>query len=289
MMRFNRRLALWAIFLAWTPWTAWGVEVVTGDFHTILNARNAALTIWNYSDNPNIFIYDFPGLSQQGRTFNRATQLTEQFAAPYKRVLTTPELEKYLEAIRRTQADFAFGHDILVSELVLFFNLAERDKIELVPEELALRDFVLDQGLIKVWRGFYQAIKPDVVILSIPQTQEKHDNEPRINDLARRAIFTHEISHGEFYTNQYYAEYCRKFWSNTLDENQRGLFVKFLEKKNYSLNQEEMLINEMQAYLMFTPDPNSISAAKLGITDQAFEAMRDAFRRGHPPTRLPLH
>jgi hypothetical protein len=268
--------------------TGWAAEPISADYLTILGARNTMLVTWRFADNPDIYIFDFPNLTQQGRTFNRATQLTEQVSEPYKRVLTTPEIIKYMEALRRTQADFAFGHDVLVSELVLFFNLVDRDKVELFAEELQLRDFLIEQGLMKVWRGFYQAIKPDNVILSIPQVQEKRDNEPKVSELARKAIFTHEISHGEFYANQYYANFCRNFWRNKLTEEQREVFRKFLSKYNYSVNQEELMINEMQAYLMFTPDPLSFSAAKLGIKDAELEAMRNLFRREKPPTRLPL-
>ncbi|MFA6971032.1 MAG: hypothetical protein WC208_06465 [Gallionella sp.] len=274
------------IAMLFCSFPARAVDVVSADFQTILNARSDAFAIWNYAGNPDIFVFDFPGLTLQGRTFNRAMQLTEQFNEPYKHVLSMAELIKYLEAIRRNQANFAFGHDFLVSELVLFFNLAVKDKTEMLPEELALRDFLLQQGLMTSWRGFYRSQKPDVVILSIPQIQEKHDHEPRINELARRAIFTHEMAHAEYYSNPYYAEYCRKFWSEKLNDAQRSVFQKFLSHYNYSVNQQELLINEMQAYLMFTPDPNSISAAKLGITEEEFEAMKAAFRQGRPPTKL---
>lgn len=290
IVRIGRRLiAAWgfALLVAF-PWTAWGIDTRTGDFQTILESHNSDLVVWRYADSPNLFIFDFPNLTQQGRTFNRATQLTEQFNEPYKRVLSLEESLKYMESVRRSQADFAFGHDILVSELVLFFNLAERDKLEFLPEETVLRDFAFEQGLMRVWRGFYQAIKPDAVILSIPQTQAKRENEPRITDLARRAIFTHEISHGEYYTNPYYTKYCQRFWNESLNKDQRELFKKFLSMYNYSINQEELMINEMQAYLMFTPDPASFSAKKLGTTDEDLEAMRELFRKGKPPTKLPL-
>ncbi len=265
-----------------------GVDIVSADFDTILNSRSGEFGIWNYADNPNIYVFDFPTLTQQGRTFNRAMQLTEQFNEPYKRVFRLDELNKYLDAIRRNQANFAFGHDLLVNELVLFFNLASRDKIELLPEEMALRDFLTNQGLIGIWRGFYRALKPEVVILSIPQVQERHDGEPRINELARRAILTHEMSHAEFYTNPYYADYCRKFWHEKLTDAQRATFQNFLANYNYSVNQQELFINEMQAYLMFTPDPSSVSATKLGVTDEEWEAMRTLFRQGRPPIKLPM-
>lgn len=280
----------WVAVLALFPCLAWGMEISSGDFQSILNSRADTLTVWNLADNPKIFIFDFPGLALQGRTFNRVTQFTEQVQANlgYPRVLTNDEVTKYMESLRRTQANFAFGHDLLVNELVQFYNLVDRDKVDLFPEELALRDFLLEQGLMKVWRNFYQAIKPDVVILSIPQMQQKKVDEPPVSELARRAIFTHEISHGEYYTNQYYATYCRRFWSETLNDAQREAFINLFKKYNYAVTMEELLVNEMQAYLMFTPDPNSFSARKLGITDGELESLREMFRQGKPPTKLPL-
>lgn len=268
--------------------SAWAVDVINADFQAILNGRSGEFCIWNYAGNANVYVFDFPTLKQQGQTFNRAMQLTEQYNESYKRVFSLDEMNKYLIAIRRNQANFAFGHDFLVSELVLFFNLASRDKITLLPDEATMRDFLLEQGMMDNWRGFYRAKRPDVVILSIPQVHERLDNEPRINELARRAIFTHEIAHAEFYSNPYYADYCRKFWAEKLSESQRGVFQKFLSNYNYSVNQQELLINEMQAYLMFTPDPNSVSAAKLGIEDTEWEAMKSLFRQGRPPTKLPM-
>jgi hypothetical protein len=268
--------------------SAAAIEPITADFQSILHSQNDTLSIWRYVDNKDIVILDFPGLAMQGRTFARATQLSEQFDQPYKRVLSNEEITKYLDSIRRTQADYAYGYDLLISELALFYNLAERDKIELFPEEISLRDFLIEEGMIKAWNGIYRAIKPDAVVLSIPQMQEKHDGEPKVTELARLAVFSHEIAHGEYYTNPYYANYCRSFWNNVLTASQKEAFKKFLGKYNYSVNADELLVNEMQAYLMFTPDPSSFSASKLGVEDDELEAMREAFRKGKPPTKLPL-
>jgi hypothetical protein len=266
------------------------VEPDTGNVKTILESRSDALVVWQYADNPSIFVFDFPNLTQQGRSFNRITQLSEQqISEPYPRVLSNEELSKHIEASRRTLADFAFGHDVMVSELIQFYNLAERDKVALFAEEIAIRDFLVAQGLMRNWRGIYQALKPNTVLLSIPQPQEKRVNEPRVSEGARYAILLHEMSHGEFYSNQYYATYCRRYWNDSLNDEQREAFKKFLSSYNYATTADELLINEMQAYLMFTPDVASFSAKKLGVTDAELEAMRDAFRKGKPPTKLPLH
>ena len=288
---FPKRISkfLGASALVFALSSAWAIDVSSGDFQTVLNARNENVVIWQMAENPNVYVFDFKGLNNQGRSFNRITQFTEQQTTePYPKVLNNLELSRYIEAARRTQADFAFGHDVLVGELVQFFNYALRDKVELNPEEILVRDFLTEQGFVRFWRGFYQAMRPDVVILAVPQTQDRKANEPMVSTGARYAILLHELAHGEYYTNTHYQKFCQRFWYETLTENQREAFKKFLGNFNYAVNNEELLINEMQAYLMFTPDPKSFSARKLGVSDAELDQMRSAFRRASPPIRLPM-
>lgn len=264
-------------------------QPVGGDFSQIVGARSGQLAVWRYTDNPNIYVFDFPGLGYQGRSFNRITQFTEQQTTePYPRVLTDQEMATRLAAAKRSESDFAFGHDIMVHELVQFFNFAQRDKVPLNQEENAIKDFLVEQGMIREWRGFWQALLPNNVILSVPQVQDKSAGEPLINPTARYAILLHEMAHGEYYTNAYYSQYCQRFWQESLSDGQREAFKKFLAQYNYGGGSDALLINEMQAYLMFTPDPASFSARKLGVPEQELESMRDAFRKGKPPTKLPL-
>jgi hypothetical protein len=264
-------------------------EVKDGDLKTIFYAKSDVPVAWRYTPNSEIWILDMPGLELLGRTFNRVTQLKEQqYTEPYPRVLTSEELAKYIIAANRTFASFAAGHDLRVSDLVQFFNLADRDKVELFPEEYALRDFLNEQGLIKEWRGFHQSQKPHTVILSIPQVQDRRANEPGVTSNARYAILLHELAHAEFHTNAAYNKYCRAFWADGLSERQKEAFKRFLASMRYSVEDEDLLINEMHAYLMFTPDAGSFSAARLGIPESELAAMRAAFLKGRPPVRLPI-
>lgn len=285
--RLRALLLLLLLSLGTGHWRAHAAPLLAGDFQTILEHRADELVIWKYTPRPGIYVLDFPNLTEQGRTFNRVTHLTEQFAEAYKAVLTEAQLEQRLHAMRRNMANMAFGHDVLVSELVLFFNLAERDKIPLFAEEQRLLTFLLDTGLVRKWRDIYQALEPGTVILSLPQIQARRDNEPQVSELARKAILMHELAHGEYYANPYYAEYCRRFWNDSLNDDLREKFARFLTKYSYSINEAELLVNEMQAYLMFTPDPLSFNASKLGVTQFELDAMREAFRRGRPPVTLP--
>jgi hypothetical protein len=283
-----RKMIGTSVLMAMTQ-SAWALDAVQADFSQVFDSRTGELTVWQMAENPSIYIFDFPGLTYQGRSFNRITQFTEQQTTePYPKVLSNQELARYVEAARRTQADFAFGHDVLISELVQFFNFALRDKVELNPEEIVIREFLMEQGLVRFWRGFYQAMKPGVVVLAIPQTQDRKATEPMVSPGARYAILLHELAHGEYYANPHYAKFCQRFWYETMTENQRELFKRFLANFNYAVNNEELLINEMQAYLMFTPDPKSFSARKLGVSDAELQSLRETFRRGSPPIRLPM-
>lgn len=270
--------------------SSFAAELFAGNFQQIFQAKSDELVIWQYADNQNIYVFDFPGLNFQGGSFNRATQFTEQrfVGAPYPKVLNDDELAAHIAAARRNKANFAFGHDFLVSELVQFFNFALRDKIELNSHEIAVRDFLIKQMLVREFRGFYQAIRPDVVIISVPQTQERKTDEPMISSGARYAILLHEMSHAEFYSNPHYAKFCERFWNEKLTEQQRELFRKFLHAYNYFIEDQTLVVNEMQAYLMFTPDPKSFNHRRLGVSEEELEAMRSAFRRSSPPIRLPL-
>lgn len=222
-------------------------QPVNGNFSQIVGNRSAQLAVWRYIENPKIYVFDFPGLAYQGRSFNRVTQFTEQQTTePYPRVLNEQEMAMRLAAARRSESDFAFGHDVMVHELVTFFNLAQRDKVPLNKEETAIKEFLVAQGMIRDWRGFWQAVEPNNVILSIPQTQEKSAGEPLINTTARYAILLHEMAHGEYYTNQYYTAYCRRYWQESLSEPQREAFKSFLGKYGYAIGSEELLINETQ-------------------------------------------
>lgn len=263
-------------------------EIKDGDLKTIFYAKTDVPVAWRYGPNRDVIILDMPGLELLGRTFNRATQLKEQqYSEPYPRVLTSDELTKYIGASNKTFATFAGGHDLRVSDLVQFFNLADRDKVELFPEEYALRDFFFEQGLMKEWRGVYLSQKPNTIILAIPQVQDR-GSEPAVTRNARHAILLHELSHAEFYGNASYNRYCRTFWADVMTEAQKEAFRKFLASMRYSVENQDLLINEMQAYLMFTPDTGSFSAARLGISESELAALRDAFVKGRPPLQLPL-
>lgn len=255
------------------------------DYTAILNNRSDSVVVFDYGGRSLIKIIDFPNLSEQGRMFNRVVALIERIGAPRARVMDNAELTDFIRSVGKNEATFAYGNDFLVSELVVFFNLADMGGIQLNAEEIALRRQLLDSRLMVERTGFYQALKPQAVILSIPQ-ETAANTAPTVTSLARKTILMHEISHAEYYTNPLYANYCRSFWKNTMTADQRSAFRKFLSQGSYNPDNEEMMINEMQAYLLYTPDQRAFNARLVGLREKEIEGLRDRFLSGFPDAPL---
>lgn len=257
------------------------LPVPAEDYRQILDAQSPTLQVFDYSGRQPVLVLDFPTLSEQGRTFNRIVALVERIGLSRAHVLDDAELAEFIRATGKTEYTFAYGNDFLVSELVVFFNLAEHNNVALNEDERRLRSLLFTQGLIRERYGFMQAVRPNAVILSIPQQRQGGD-EPPVDAGARRTILTHELAHAEYYTNPDYRAWCRKFWQETLTERQREKLRAFLARSGYDPGNETLMINEAQAYLSFTPDPRAFSAKLSGLTDKELEGLRQAFRAGAP-------
>lgn len=264
-------------------------EIRQAGYRAMLAERTDDVRVHRYDGNADVLVFDMATLVGQGEMFNRVVALIERIGAPRDRVLTNDELADFIRSIGQTSLTFAFGNDFRVSELVMFFNLADHGGIALNAEETRLKQFLLANGLMKLQYGFLQVNGRDRVILSMPQEQVQplaEGRSLRITSLARETILRHELSHGEFYANPIYADYCRRFWHTVMAEPDRQAFRQFLGGRSYDTRNEEMMVNESQAYLMHTPDPNAFNPQRVGLTQARIDELRRRFIDGNPPTAL---
>lgn len=283
-------LYLWLAALSFSAWAQGGEYILSSveraDYTTILNHKSETATVFDYNGRSLIYVIDFPTLSDQGRMFNRVVALVERIGAPRERVLGNEELAQFIRSVGKTEATLAYGNDFLVSELVVFFNLADIGSVRLNSEELALRQLLIERRLMAYRNGFFQAVSPNVVILSIPQVSTGSPGNPPVTMLARQTILMHEISHAEYYTNPLYANYCRRFWNETMSNDQRTAFRKFFARSSYNPDNEEMMVNEGQAYLLYTPDQRAFNAKLVGLKEKEIEILRTKFWAGFPDAPL---
>jgi hypothetical protein len=226
------------------------------------------LTVFRFAPNPNIIVLDFPTLLQQGLMLDRVAALVEKAGLPRDRVLTDAELDAAIRERGDTIATFYYGHDYSAASLVRFFDLADHQHIVLNEQEEKLRALVRQLG--------WFAPGAQGGLISIPRVGA----DPNVTMSARGSILRHELSHGEFFSDPAYATYVRGFWRTDLTEAERAGMRRFLGSEDYDTADEELMLNEMQAYVMFTLDPQFFQASDAGMTDQRREQLQEEFLRG---------
>jgi hypothetical protein len=228
------------------------------------------LTVFRFADNPRILVLDFASLREQGRMLNRIAALVEKAGLPHDRVVTDSELDSAISARGDTVETFYYGHDYAAASLVRFFNLADSEHVELNAQEEQLRALLHQEN----W------FAPGVTagLISLPAV----GSNPKVTDAVRAAILRHELSHGEFFGNPAYAEYVHNFWLTALTELERAAFRSFLAREEYDAREEELMFNEMQAYLMFTRDPLFFAPTLAGLTKVRLAELQSRFLAGMP-------
>ena len=214
--------------------------------------------IFQLTGHPRVFILDFPGLAEQAAAMNRVAALLEKAGAPRDRVLSMPELEQLIAASNTTAEEFYVGHNYLLADIRRFMALASEGGQALTPAEQRLA------GMIEAIAAAAPGPEP-VAVLTIPNLG------PRMDAPTRSAVLGHELGHGVYFTNPRYAQHVHRLWHGSFTEAERAAFRRFLGSVGYDAQNEELMINEMQAYLLFTRDARFFAPAMVDMADARAE------------------
>jgi len=206
---------------------------VPADIGTILNYKQAAwrrsdMEIFSWDLFPNILILDFRDYALQSAFLKRITFFVEKDGF-------TGQLlsNRVLSGLHGWNA-----HDYRAKDLAEFFNISEKQKFILNPEEYELRDILLENNIIQKSEENY--IPNSGGILSFSK-----ESSPRL----RQLFITHEGYHGIYFSDLRYEPEVQKVW-NTLDEQEKQFWYNFLDWKHYEIEDAYLVVNEFQAYLM---------------------------------------
>lgn len=233
-----------------------GISPEKASFEAIVNATHNGTALFQLAENPRIYVIDYESLHVQGRALNRIAAFVEWQEAPKDQVLDDKALATLLERTSENPATLFFGHDYRATDLARFFTAVQRSGVVLNEEERALQALLLGQNFMRAGKDGFIPISPEKVLVSIPKEQDDDPQTPQnesVTWLMRRTILSHELSHGEFFTNPNYARYCEEFWHHQLSDAQRAGFMRFLSSaQHYDVRNETLLINEFQAYLVYS-------------------------------------
>ena len=228
------------------------------------------LRLFRFAPDPRVIVLDFASLAEQGRMLNRVAALVEKANLPRGRVLSDAELATAIAAGGDTPETFYYGHDYRAADLVRFFSLADRDQIPLNADEARLRRLITALG--------WTTESAVGALISIPRAGA----DATVSAVARATILHHELAHAAYFTDAAYAAYTRQFWHDELDARDRDDFRHFLGQAGYDTSIDDLMMNEMQAYLMHTPDPQFFTPAAVGEAADRIAVLRARFWRGMP-------
>jgi len=245
--------------------------------------RHSGTAVYRLVENPRILLIDFPSLAEQGRAMNRLAALIEKSGMPRDRVLSEPEM-----AVAVPNPDtYYLAHDYAATSLARFFSLAEAETQPLNQQERDLLALLVGAGVIVRAGAGYAAATPEMAVVTLVQADAPGvPTSEAVDASLRDTMLHHEVSHGEYFTNPAYRAHCERFWRERLSEAERALFRAFLAGNGYDPANETLMINEMQAYLMHTPDPRAFSAELLHVTPDKLADLRRRFMDPQPPTPL---
>jgi len=241
--------------------------VAQADEAAVLAAPQDRLGVFRLRQAPSVLVLAFPSLHSQALTLDRVGAFVEKTGMPHDRVMADAELAARISQAGEDFDSFYYGHDYRAADLQRFFTTADADQITLDPDERALRRLLTREGMLH----------PGAVgaVISIPPLSV----QPPVDAGSRATILRHEVSHGVYFTDPAYAAYTAHFWADVMTADERAAFRKMLGGEGYDTANDDLMRNEMQAYLVHTPDRRFFDPSRLGI-DAA--SLRRRFVAGMP-------
>ncbi|MBS0561955.1 MAG: hypothetical protein JSR21_18045 [Proteobacteria bacterium] len=252
------------------PWRPPGAALPLLSIEAILADQPTEMRAFRLDQNPKIVVLDFPDLHAQARMFDRIGVFVEKTGSPHDRPLSDSALESAIRRLGDTYDTLYYGHDYRAADLLRFFAAADRNGVTLNDAEQRLRALLKDLG----WKD----ARAEGAIITLPRAGSASDIDARVREI----ILRHELSHGEYFTSESYADFVHNFWRDALTDAEREKIRAFLGKDGYDTGVEDLMMNEAQAYMMFTPKSEFFDPALLGIPKERLDVLRLAFYLGMP-------
>jgi hypothetical protein len=250
----------------------------------IQSTTNDTMTLYVLRDNERTLVLDFPNIREQARMFARLILFIERAGTSKTRVMSVPEVQKWLTENAVSIETLTVGNNMKTGELARFFNSARFQGEPITVHEQRLYDWLVHLQLLREEESGVAVVDPERILISVPQASTVAGCAAcNVSASQRAVILQHELSHARFATDTVYQNYVLWFWSNAMTLVQRDKFQRFLRARGYDSTIRELCANEMQAFLMHTHDPRMFTPADVGMTDSEIAELRRRFQDGLTP------
>ena len=138
------------------------------------------------------------------------------------------------------------GHNMRLGDLARFDAACRAANKPLWPAERALVEALVDAG----------ALAPRGASGALRVADRRPGFEPCVAAVARssdkaevRDALLHEAMHMVFYRDERYAARCLEWWRSEATDAERDAWIAFLRNLRYDVANEELVVNELQAYM----------------------------------------
>lgn len=228
---------------------------------------------YRFAPQPGVVVLVFPSMQAQGDMLNRIAALVEKSGYPRDRIMDQPEMATRIAQDGVTAETFYYGHDYRAADVLRFLALLRQSTLQPSAGEQVLAQFVSRWGWTPGTNGAVISLVRDGAAFGLDAD-------------SRATILRHELSHGFYFTDPTYVRYVATFWDTVLTDAERERFKAFLSGEGYDVSQHDLLVNETQAYLMHTRNPQFFNARAVGIPQSRLDLLRGLFLTGMPPSWL---
>ena len=240
------------------------------DEPALLAETVATATAHPFALAPAVLVLLYPSLHSQALAMNRVGAFVEKAGLPRDKVLDDAALDDAVQASGDSFDTYYLGHDYKAADLARFFTTAAQGRVTLRPEERALQATLQANGML--------APGATGAVITLPPLT----SDANVDATARATILRHELSHGVYFTDSAYAAATTRFWNQSMSAAQRTAFRTMLGHEGYDTSNEDLMRNEMQAYLAHTADPRFFNPASLGLPAAEIAALRQSFVASMP-------
>lgn len=220
-----------------------------------VNLDEGTFKVYRWLDFPEIYIIHFENYLLQGKTVNRIATYLEK-AGMRGKVMSWPKLKRYLRLNYYSMENLYSAHDYRTSDLAIFFNVMAGANERLSEQEQTFLDLLVALNLLSWDEGSRMwAATGNQAVLSIASyylgselPSSRVLGQPR-REFEAHSLY-HEMRHGLYFTEPKYAQACRDYWNDVLGYNDRRAIRLSLWAGDYDHADEELMINEWQAYLL---------------------------------------
>ena len=228
----NDRFELAGVYVARAPDSK--SDPVPADFTTIIDYARASwrhedYEIFRWTRYPSILVFDTRNYEIQSAIFLRLAFFVEK--PGYVGIVLT---DKELSGRHGWNA-----HDYRSVDLAEFFSAASEGVLN--PLEISLRETLVSEGVIIRDGDEYAPGEGGLISISQESTQ-----------YLRNLFMLHEGWHGVFFADEGFRAVAFSIWS-ALDYQERMFWRRFLAGRYYNSDDEYLMVNEFQAYILQQP------------------------------------